>query len=323
MGRPVYDPGMFRTVAIFVFLSSLTATCAEPTAPILARKPTLSQDYIVFSFAGDLWRVPRAGGDAVRLTNGAGTETDPVFSPDGSTIAFTGEYDGNVDVYVVPVSGGVPKRLTYHPSADRVLGWTPDGKRVLFVSNRNSYNFTGRLFTMGLGETLPTELPLPYAEEGSFSSDGSQIAYVPLARAFNTWKRYRGGRATPIWIARLSDSSIEKIPRKDSNDYNPMWAGGRIYFLSDRNGPVSLFSYDPATKRVEQEVPNDGLDFKSASAGPSAIVYEQFGSLHLFDLQTRKTHKIEIRLAADLTEVRARWEKVTNQISAFGISRRR
>ena len=320
MGSPVYDPGMFRTVAILVFLASLTAECAEQTAPILARKPTLSRDYIVFSFAGDLWRVPRAGGDAVRLTNGVGTETDPVFSPDGSTIAFTGEYDGNVDVYVVPVSGGVPKRLTYHPSADRVLGWTPDGKRVLFVSNRNSHNFTGRLFTMGLNETLPAELPLPYAEEGSFSSDGSQIAYVPLARAFNTWKRYRGGRATPIWIARLSDSSIEKIPRKDSNDYNPMWAGGRIYFLSDRNGPVSLFSYDPATKRVEQDVPNDGLDFKSASAGPGAIVYEQFGSLHLFDLQTRKTHKIEIRLAADLTEVRARWEKVTNQISAFGIS---
>ena len=320
MGSPVYDPGMFRTVAIVVFLSSLIATCAEQAAPILARKPTLSRDYIVFSFAGDLWRVPRGGGDAVRLTNGAGTEIDPVFSPDGSTIAFTGEYDGNVDVYVVPVSGGVPKRLTYHPAPDRVLGWTPDGKCVLFVSNRNSHNFTGRLFTMGLDETLPAELPLPYAEEGSFSSDGSEIAYVPLARAFNTWKRYRGGRATPIWIARLSDSSIEKIPRKDSNDYNPMWAGGRIYFLSDRNGPVSLFSYDPASKRVEQEVPNDGLDFKSASAGPGAIVYEQFGSLHLFDLQTRKTRKVEIRLAADLPEVRSRWEKVTNQISAFGIS---
>ena len=149
---------------------------------------------------------------------------------------------------------------------------------------------------MGLDETLPAELPLPYAEEGSFSSDGSEIAYVPLARAFNTWKRYRGGRATPIWIARLSDSSIEKIPRKDSNDYNPMWAGGRIYFLSDRNGPVSLFSYDPASKRVEQEVPNDGLDFKSASAGPGAIVYEQFGSLHLFDLATHQEHAVPITI---------------------------
>jgi tricorn protease len=308
---------MFRCIAfLFLFASAY----AQQSAPILARKPALSRDYIVFSFAGDLWRVPRAGGAAVRLTSGAGTETDPAFSPDGQTIAFTGEYDGNVDVYVIPVAGGVPKRLTYHPAPDRVLGWTRDGKRVLFESTRNSYARSGQLFTIGLDETLPTELPLPSAEEGSFNSDGSQIAYVPLTHAFNTWKRYRGGQATPIWIARLSDSSIQKLPRKDSNDFNPMWVGSRIYFLSDRNGPVSLFSYDPAANRVVQEVANDGLDFKSASAGPGAIVYEQFGSLHLFDLETHKSRKVEIRLAADLPEVRARWEKVSKNISAFGIS---
>ena len=311
---------MRRTVIAFFALFALPALCAEQSAPILARKPALSRDYIVFSFAGDLWRVPRAGGDAVRLTAGPGAKTDPAFSPDGSTIAFTAEYDGNVDVYVVPVAGGVPKRLTYHPAPDRVLGWTPDGKRVLFVSSRNTRRLSGQLFTMALGETLPTALPLPYAEEGSFSADGSQIAYVPLARAFNTWKRYRGGRATPIWIAQLSDSSIIKIPRKDSNDFNPMWAGDRIYFLSDRNGPVTLFSYDPASQRVEQEVVNEGLDLKSASVGPGAIVYEQFGSLHLFDLHTHKSSRLEIRLASDLPEVRPRWEKVANRITAFGVS---
>src|SRR5580704_1773282 len=310
---------MFRLAAAFTLLLFLSRIHAEQ-APILARKPALSRDYIVFSFAGDLWRVPRSGGDAVRLTAGAGTEIDPAFSPDGSMIAFSGEYDGNVDVYVIPAAGGVPKRLTYHPAVDRVIGWTPDGKRILFASLRNSTRFTNQLFTIGLDETMPTALPLPYAEEGSLSADGSQIAYVPLARAFNTWKRYRGGRATPIWIAQLSDSSIDKVPRTDSNDYNPMWVGDRVYFLSDRNGPVTLFSYDRSSKRVQQEIANDGLDFKSASVGPGAIVYEQFGGLHLFDLKTHKSQKVDIRLAADLPEVRPRWEKVANHISNFGLS---
>jgi tricorn protease len=311
---------MIRVAVVLVSLLSTLPLWAGQQDPILARKPALSREFIVFNHAGDLWRTSRDGGDAVRLTSGAGNETDPAFSPDGSMVAFTGEYDGNVDVYVVPVSGGVPKRLTYHPAPDRVLGWAPDGKRILFVSNRNSFTFAGRLFTIGLDETLPAELPLPTAEEGSYSADASSIAYVPLGRAFNTWKRYRGGRATPIWIARLSDSSILKVPRKDSNDFNPMWVGDRIYFLSDRNGPVTLFSYDSASRNVEQLIANQGLDIKSASVGPGAIVYEQFGSLNLFDLKTRKPRKIDLRLAADLPEVRPRWDKVATRISGYAIS---
>jgi tricorn protease len=303
-----------------LLLCLLAAPLGAEQPPLLFRQPALSRDNIVFSFAGDLWRVARDGGDAVRLTNGPGVETFPAFSPDGSLVAFTGEYDGNVDVYVVPVTGGVPKRLTYHPSPDRVAGWTPDGKQILFASQRNSYTFASRLFTIALNGTLPSEIPLPTAEEGSFSPDGASLAYVPLARAFVTWKRYRGGRTTPIWIARLKDSSIEKIPRENSNDFNPMWTADGIYFLSDRNGPVTLFRYDPAQKTVQQMVANSGLDIKSASAGPGAIVYEQFGSLHLFDLKTRKGRKLDIRLAGDLPDVRPRREKVGAQIAASGIS---
>lgn len=297
--------------------------------PLLLQQPTVSRTHIVFAFAGDLWIVGRDGGEARRLTTGAGLETRPCFSPDGQVIAFTGEYDGNVDVYVVPAAGGVPRRLTYHPGPDVVVGWTPDGKQVLFRSSRHSHSARfSRLFTIPLGGGFPTELPLPMAEEGVYSPDGSRLAYLPIAREpfpggiqfFQAWKRYRGGMTTPIWIAKLADSTIEKIPRENSNDFNPMWVGNRVYFLSDRNGPVTLFAYDTATKRVTQVIRNDGLDIKSASAGPGAIVYEQFGSLHLFDLNTGQSKRLNIQVTGDLPGVRPRFEKIANRIGSAGLS---
>jgi tricorn protease len=289
--------------------------------PLLTRNPTLSKTHIVFSFAGDLWIVDRAGGEARRLTTGTGNEAAPLFSPDGQWIAFTGEYDGNVDVYVVAASGGVPRRLTYHPGNDGVAGWTPDGKSVLFVSGRTSESGrTGQLFTIPVDGVSPTVVPLPMAYEGSFSPDGSRLAYVPLPRAFQAWKRYRGGRTTSVWIASLSDSSVEKLPRNNSNDFNPMWIEGKVYFLSDRSGPITLFSYDPATKRVAQVIQNDGLDIKAASAGPDAIVYEQFGSLNLFDLKAGKSHKVNVTINGDMLAVRPRYEKVATRISNAAIS---
>src|SRR5262249_3721048 len=161
---------------------------------------------------------------------------------DGSLLAFTGQYEGNADVYVVPATGGVPRRLTFHPGPDEAVGWTPDGKNVLFRSQRSSYSHFARLFTIPVeGGGLPTELPLPTASEGSYSPDGTRLAYVPLPPAFQLWKRYRGGRASSVWLANLSDSHVEKVPRVDSNDFNPMWVGDKVYFLSDRDGPVTLF----------------------------------------------------------------------------------
>jgi tricorn protease len=239
--------------------------------PLLLRHPTISRSQIVFTFAGDLWSVSRDGGSAIRLTTGAGAETDPIFSPDGSQIAFTGEYDGNVDVFVMPAAGGTPKRLTYHPAADRAIGWTPDGKNILFASGRASYSNFSRLFTVPVEGGFETQLPLDRAVAGSYSPDGAKLAYVPTDQWQRAWKRYRGGQTTPIWIATLSDSSIVKIPRENSNDFNPVWVGDTVYFLSDRNGPVSLFAYDTRSKQVTQAVRNDGLDFKSASAGADAV----------------------------------------------------
>lgn len=306
---------------VFLLVACGVAAIAQSEKPLLLQKPTVNRTHIVFSYAGDLWSVSRDGGDATRLTTGAGTETDPHFSPDGARIAFTGEYDGNVDVYVIPAAGGVPKRLTYHPAVDTVAGWTPDGKQVLFRSTRDSYSRFARLFTMPVeGGGLPTELPLPMAEEGSFSPDATHIAYLPIARAFLTWKHYRGGRTTPVWIANLADSSIEKLPRQNSNDFAPMWIGGKVYFLSDRNGPVTLFSYDTAAKKVTELIHNTGFDIKNASAGPGAIVYEQFGEIHLFDLKTGRAAKVDIRLAGDLPELRTRLEKVSTRISNAGLS---
>ena len=308
-------------LSLVLLLATASLGFAQSERPLLLRDPALSKTHIAFVYAGDLWIVGRDGGDATRLTTGPGTETYPVFSPDGSMIAFSGEYDGNVDVYVVPSTGGVPRRLTYHPGTDSVSSWTPDGKNVLFVSGRNSESGrTAQLFTIPVDGVYPTMVPLPMAYEGSYSADGTQLAYEPLPRAFGAWKRYRGGRSSPVYIANLSDSSIERVPRTNSNDFNPMWIGNRVYFLSDRNGPITLYAYDTKTKQVSELIRNDGLDIKSASAGPEAIVYEQFGVLNLFDLKTNKSKKLNITISGDMLAVRPKYEKVGNRVMNAAIS---
>lgn len=307
---------MFRFAALFAL--ALTAALAQ--SPTLFRSPTLSQSHIVFEAGGDLWSVPRTGGAATRLTTSPGLETSPIFSPDGAHLAFTGEYDGNIDVFVMPAGGGVPKRLTWHPDADLALDWTPDGKSVLFASSRSSSSRFAELFTVPVAGGPAEKLPLPSGNEAAYSPDGKQIAYVPLARAFAAWKRYRGGRATPIWIASLDNSRIEKVPRTDSNDYEPMWAGGKIWFLSDREGAVTLFSYDPKTKRVARAIDNKGMDYKSAGAGPDALVLEQFGALQLFDWKSGKVTPVSITVNGDFPELRERWERVGMQVTSPGIS---
>jgi len=289
-------------------------------SPVLLQRPAVSRTQIAFVYADDIWVVGREGGEARRLTTGVGVETDPAFSPDGAQIAFTGEYDGNVDVYVAAAGGGVPRRLTYHPGPDVVAGWTPDGKRILFRSGRDSYSRFARLFTVPIEGGFPSEVPLPMAYAGSYSGDGASLAYTPTGPAFDTWKRYRGGRTTAIWVAKLADAGIDKIPRDNSNDFNPMWVGNKIYFLSDRNGPVSLFAYDTVKKTVAPVVRNEGLDIKSAAAAPDAIVYDQFGSLHLLDLKSGKEREVKVEIAGDLPSVRPRYEKVGSRLTRGRIS---
>jgi tricorn protease len=304
--------------AMPLFASALCL--AQSNSPLLLQKPALSRTQIVFVYAGDLWTVPRDGGDAKRLTVGAGVKTNPAFSPDGSQIAFTGEYDGNVDVFVIPAEGGVPKRLTWHPAPDITLGWTPDGKRILFSSTRTSYSRFRELFTVGLDGGMAEKLVLPMGFEGAYSPDGKQLAYVPISRAFTAWKRYRGGQATPIWIATLASGHIEKVPRDGSNDFNPMWAGSSVYFLSDRDGPVTLYSYDTRSKQVKRLLDNHSFDLKSASAGPGAIVYEQFASLHLYDLKSGQTQTVNVQISGDMPEVREHFVNVAKKLHNAHIS---
>ncbi|MGI8785834.1 MAG: S41 family peptidase [Acidobacteriota bacterium] len=323
--------GRVRLISVLFLLAAFSGVLVQPESSLapdalsngsllLLQKPTMSRTHIVFAHASDLWSVPRDGGDATRLTVGSGIETNPFFSPDGSQIAFSGEYDGSVDVFVMPAAGGTPKRLTWHPAADNVLGWTPDGKRILFVSTRTAYSRFAELFTVDLEGHFPNKVDLPMGFEGAYSPDGAQLAYVPVSRAFNAWKRYRGGLATPVWIANLATGRIVKVPRTDSNDFNPMWIGQKIYFLSDRNGPATLFSYDPQTKQAKQLLDNRGLDLKSAGAGPEGIVYEQFGALHTYDLNSGKSKPVAVRLMADLLELRPRMVDISRRLRNAHIS---
>jgi tricorn protease len=310
----------FSTVSVF----------AQTGSVHLLQRPALSKDLIVFSYASDLWSVPRQGGVAQRLTSGQGFETDPAFSPDGATIAFSGEYDGNTDVFTVPVSGGVPKRITFHPDADRVVGWSPDGAKILFRSNRESQSRYTELFTVPAQGGPAAALPLPMACTGAWSPDGKRMVYAPLDGGqfapgftnFVAWKRYRGGEASYLWIVNMADLTTAKVPRTDSNDINPMWIGSKVYFLSDRDGPMTLFEYDPQSKQVKKLIPNGGnaKDIASASAGPGGIVYEQFGQLHIYDIASAKEHAVPIQITADLSEVRPKFQNVSAQIANARIS---
>ena len=283
----------------------------EGAAPRLLQTPTLSATEIAFAFAGEIWVVGREGGEARRLVTGQRANERPIFSPDGSSIAFTGTYDGNSDVYVVPSAGGDPTRLTYHPGPDEALGWTPDGTRVLMLSLRETARDLPKLFTVAKTGGFPEALPLPSGADASFSPDGKRLAYVPFTQWQPAWKRYRGGQTTPIWIADLSDSKITKVPRDGSNDRLPFWVHDTVYFLSDRNGPFTLFADDVRTNTVREVVPNpDGFDVRYASAGPGAIVYEKLGELHLYDLATGKSHLVPVTISGDLPQTRPRFERV-------------
>ncbi len=288
--------------------------------PLLMRHPTLSATAIVFSYAGDLWTVPRAGGAATRLTSAPGLEMDPYFSADGSTVAFTGMYDGNVDVFTVPAGGGVPKRLTYHPAADYARGWSADGRSVLFVSNALSNNDYDRLFTVSVAGGVPKALPFPAGTQGAFSPDGSRLAYVPNPKWQEAWKRYRGGQATPIWIGDLSDSKVKPIPREKENLTDPMWVGNALFYLSDKGGVPGLYRYGVNDGSVTECVKGEGFDLKAANAGPGAIVVEKLGSIWLYDLKAKTFERVPIEVKGDFPEVRSAFKDLRPNVEGVNVS---
>jgi tricorn protease len=301
---------------------SVAACAVAQEKPLLLRNPSLSKDRIAFLYAGDIWTVAREGGDARRLTSLGVVSEGPYYSPDGTQVAYSTNQHGLTDVYVVSAEGGVPRRLTWSADGNFAAGWTADGKDVLFASPRTSYSDFFKLFkTHADGTGSPVTLPLPSAAEGSFSADGKTIAYEPVLQWEDAWKHYRGGQTKKVWLVDMKTLDLVKVPRENSNDFNPVWEGKTVYFLSDRNGAVSLFSYDSDSKAVTQVLENRGYDLKSVAAGPGALVYEQFGSLHLYDLATKQEHAVAVTIRGDLPELTPHLAQVRpDEVQNVGVS---
>lgn len=319
-----------RSLLLGLTLLLLPFTSATAQGTRLLRRPTVSADMVAFEYGGDLWVVPRAGGMARRLTSTPSVETDPQFSPDGSLIAYTATVAGNPDVYLISTDGGAPKRLTYHPGGDFVRGWTPDGKRIVFGSTRGAVPTPGansylRLWTVAAGGGLPERLPMPRAFAGTYSPDGRHLAYQPLGVAFfaanwaepqySQWRRYRGGRTEPIHVMDLGDYSETTLPWTDSNDTDPMWIGGSVFFLSDRDGVVNLYESAPGSSQAKQLTQHRNFDIMSASAGPGAIAYEQAGYIHLLDVASGRSEQLNIVVAGDFPWAQPELKKVAALIA--------
>src|SRR5580693_5010367 len=288
----------------------------------LLRFADVSKDKVVFAYAGDLWIASRDGGTARRLTSHVGDELYPKFSPDGKWIAFTGEYDGNPDVYAISAEGGEPKRLTFHPGNDMVLGWTPDGKDILFRSDRFSAppgRYT-KLFLVSPQGGPAKPLQVPRASLTTFSPDGNKIAYLETSQEFRTWKRYRGGWSLPIAIFDLKKNTYEELPKSAGMEMFPMWHGNAIYFISDRDGVMNLYSYDLATKQTKKLTDYQEFDIKWPSLGPDAIVYENGGLLYEYNFASGKAKNLPIVVRAEDLEARPEFKSVGPLINGAAIS---
>ncbi|MES2124901.1 MAG: PDZ domain-containing protein [Gemmatimonadota bacterium] len=293
---------MIARIPAFVIAAALwgvTATLGAQSTRLL-RQPDVSATSVVFSYGGDLWLVSRDGGDARRLTSSPTLELDPVFSPDGKSIAFTGGYDGNPDVYVIAADGGTPRRLTWHPGGDAVRGWTPDGKNVVFMSGRvGPPDGQPKLWTVPLAGGLPTALPVPRALTGSISPDGSQIAYAMVRPWESEMRRYRGGQNQPIRLIDVRSHATQKLPWTDSRDQQPVWLGSTIYFISDRDWTDNVWSYDSRSGALKQITHFSDFEVKSVRAGGGVVAYEQGGNIHLYDPSTSQDRILNIRASGD------------------------
>ncbi len=296
-----------------VALLAFQSVAAEETR--LLRNPTVSQSSIAFVYANDIWLCGLQGGPAHRLTTFQGAETQPHFSPDGTQIAFSGEYDGNVDVYVVSAQGGEPKRLTWHPMDDKVQGWSKDGKYVLFTSGRNSVpDDFSKLWSVSVQGGLPEPLPMPRAAAGHYSPDGKQFVYQKIEPWEPEWRNYRGGQNNPIRIIDLQTLAVEKLPWNGTNDNSPAWLDKTIYFLSDRDHTMNVWSYNLTNKKLEQRTFFTEFDCKHLEAGGGRLIFENGGWLYVLDSAGDKPEKLTITAQGDFPLARPHWAQVGNEI---------
>lgn len=330
--------GIMKTKVLAGLTLLLALICGSAYAGNEARVlrfPAVFGDQVVFSYAGDLYTVTSAGGIARRLTSHEGFEVFARFSPDGKYIAFTGEYDGNREVYLIPKEGGIPKRLTYTPTLGRddvsdrmgpnniVIGWKHDSKHIVFRSRMREWNdFNGQLYLVSIEGTIPEQIPLPRGGFCSFSPDDKKLAYNRVFREFRTWKRYRGGMADDIWVYDFETKQVENITDNPAQDIIPMWSGNKIYFLSDRdeNKKMNLYVYDCDNKEIKKLTSFTEFDIKFPSLGPEAIVFENGGYIYRFELAKGEAVKVPVVIANDTNSNRNKIIKVSDSITNYEIS---
>ncbi|MBO5581254.1 MAG: PD40 domain-containing protein [Bacteroidales bacterium] len=318
-----------KRILLTLVTVALSAAAAHADEARLLRFPAIGGNEVAFSYAGDLWTVPVTGGEARRLTSHIGYEMFARYSPDGKSIAFTAEYDGNREVYLIPSQGGEPVRLTYTATNGRddlgdrmgpnniVMGWSPDGKKIVY-RNRIGDGFPGKLWTVGPEGGMPVEIPLPEGGFCSYSPDGKKLAYNRVMREFRTWKYYRGGMADDVWVYDPKAGKVENITNNDAQDIFPMWIGDEIFFASDRDMIMNLFVYNTKTKKTEKVTDFKDYDVKFPSTDGKTIVFENGGWLYRLDPKDRKAVKIPVTLASD--DIYGRAERVNVAGKRTGMS---
>jgi tricorn protease len=324
----------FVLLAALVLFGVPRSACAEEEARLL-RFPTIHGNQIVFSYAGDLYSVDAAGGVARKLTSHPGFEMFPRFSPDGKWLAFTGQYDGNTEVYCMAAQGGVPRRLTYTATLQRddvsdrmgpnnlVMGWKNDGKHIVFRSRMHSFNdFLGQLYTVSVDGGPAEALPLPRGGFCSFAADDSKLVYNRVFREFRTWKRYRGGMADDLWLHDFKTRQTERLTSTDAQEIIPMWKGNKVYFLSDRDEVkrMNLYVHDLATRETNRLTNFTEFDIKFPSLGDGAIVFEYGGWIYRLPFGSDRPEKVPVRILEDQVNGRGGLVNVGRNVTNFEIS---
>jgi tricorn protease len=320
---------MKKGILLFALLLLGIQAAAQAESTLLLRQPALSADRLAFVYAGDIWVAKRDGSDPRRLTADPAEENTPIFSPDGTMIAYRANYEGNSDVYVIPTQGGQPKRLTWHPGSDVPVAWAPDGSTVALVSPRErEHGRSAQLYHASLEGGLPVKQMEARIYRGTYDADGRRLAYIPHTSGYNGlfggssgWKGYRGGTTPAINIMDLDEESVVTVPGPGATNFNPIWLDGRLYFLSDRDDKTfNLFRYDPSGQTLDRVSNERDWDIRAAGGHGETIVYEAGGRLKSLDLGSGEVEDIDIRISPDLPQLRTEWESADKHIQNLSFS---
>ena len=322
---------MRKMISALAFFLLPAVAAAQGTETRLLRFPDIHKDTLAFVYAGDLWIAPAEGGTARRLTSSPGQELFPKFSPDGRDVAFTGQYNGTRQVYVISVNGGTPRQLTFHNDVgpipprggvdNQVIDWTPDGKHVVFLAHRTPYSArNARPYLVPAAGGMEKPMAIKESSTGTISPDGTRYAFAPVMNEWRTWKRYYGGRASDVWIYNLKNDTAERITEDKGIDQQPVWVGNNLYFASNRDRTINLYAYDAATRAARKVTNHDVFDILWPSGDGSRIVYENGGSLWIFDPSSGQSNPVSIRVEGDLPKTLPYFKNVSEDTEAMAIS---